>query len=217
MPAWGWGTRLLSAVRILQNQKKPFAPSDEGAGLASKARQDWGRDTVNLPFQYLSLRQNVTSFRFATSGPLAVPKICHALERGQILTASPLSPRFFRHRRRFGDGARQREERLYLTFGFIVAGTVFLPNLARAGTETRPYRRLFLFSSQPGVGSCRAVYGGRGDPPLQVVVFIAIAAGTVFLPGFVLRREQAPALPFSPSVTRCARATSLLRGRNGYS
>jgi hypothetical protein len=34
-----------------------------------------------------------------------VPKICFGLERRQILTAAPSSPRFIRHRRRFGDDA----------------------------------------------------------------------------------------------------------------
>ena len=36
---------------------------------------------------------------------LAVPKICFGLGRRQILTAAPSSPRFIRHRRRFGDDA----------------------------------------------------------------------------------------------------------------
>ena len=38
--------------------------------------------------------------------PLAVPKICFGLERRQILTAAPSSPRFITHRVRFGDDAR---------------------------------------------------------------------------------------------------------------
>ena len=35
-----------------------------------------------------------------------VPKICFGLERRQILTAAPSSPRFITHRVRFGDDAR---------------------------------------------------------------------------------------------------------------
>ncbi len=38
--------------------------------------------------------------------PLAVPKICFGLERRQILTAAPSSPRFICHRQRIGDDAR---------------------------------------------------------------------------------------------------------------
>ena len=39
--------------------------------------------------------------------PLAVPKIVYApKKRRTILTATPFSPRFIRHRRRFGDNAR---------------------------------------------------------------------------------------------------------------
>ena len=37
---------------------------------------------------------------------LRCPKFAFGLERRQILTAAPFSPRFIRHRRRFGDNAR---------------------------------------------------------------------------------------------------------------
>jgi len=36
------------------------------------------------------------------------PKVVSGLERRQLLTTAPSSPRFFSHRERFGDDARRR-------------------------------------------------------------------------------------------------------------
>ena len=79
--------------------------------------------------------------------PLAVPKILFGLERRRILTAAPLSPRFIRHRRRFGDDARHAPRASGSVAVFVIK------------KKTPPLRCLFLAGAEGLEPSAR----GFGD------------------------------------------------------
>ena len=140
-----------------------FSSQPKRVSVSGCVWRAWKPPLRRLTSDYLSLRHALRACHLRPSrGAQNLPR----LERGQILTASPPSPRFFRHRRRFGDGARQREERLHLPFGFITAETCVRVGLCSGGHGVPPLRLLeFYFLRSRNVCPRRAVFYGGSKPP----------------------------------------------------
>ena len=79
---------------------------------------------------------------------LRCPKFAFGLERRRILTAAPSSPRFIRHRRRFGDDARHAPR---TSVSKIICTTI------KNKTDTLRYPFYFLWQGQKDLNPRHAV------------------------------------------------------------